>query len=119
MHPCYSKASTHPSTFLILKQIKWSDEHESAIPSEWLKLNRFDGTDFDVVRKIEPVSWGSEWSIPSYKYEDFIHNDKTLYDWMDSLVKYGLVMIKYAPPNDGICQKVCDRVGYERFTCYG
>nr|XP_054762219.1 gamma-butyrobetaine dioxygenase-like [Lytechinus pictus] len=100
-------------------KIKWSDDHDSIYPSEWLKLHRFDETDFDVVRKIKPVSWGSEWTIPSYSYEDFINNDKTLYDWMDSLVKYGLVMIKYAPASDGICQKVCDRVGYERFTCYG
>eukprot|EP00057_Strongylocentrotus_purpuratus_P030705 XP_782480.1 PREDICTED: gamma-butyrobetaine dioxygenase [Strongylocentrotus purpuratus] len=102
-------------------QIKWTDDHVSPIPAEWLKMHRFDKTDFDVVRKVKQVSWGSEFTdkIPSFDYKDIINEDQALYSWMESLVGRGLVIVRNAPHDEMNVQNICDRVGYERFTCYG
>lgn len=105
----------------LFEQIKWTDDHVSPIPAEWLKMHRFDKTDFDVVRKVKQVSWGSEFTdkIPSFDYKDIINEDQALYSWMESLVGRGLVIVRNAPHDEKNVQNICDRVGYERFTCYG
>lgn len=44
---------------------------------------------------------------------------KGLYEWLETLSRYGVAMIKNAPLDERQCRRMCDRVGFIRETHYG
>ncbi|XP_072175190.1 gamma-butyrobetaine dioxygenase-like [Diadema setosum] len=68
-------------------EIVWTDSHKSRFNAGWLRQHRFDKTIFDPIKTVR-VSWGAEFvdEIPTFDFCDVIDSDKTLYDWLESLV---------------------------------
>ncbi|XP_071481204.1 gamma-butyrobetaine dioxygenase-like [Diadema antillarum] len=116
----------HPKTVEIkddghLVEILWSDGHISPYRSDWLKLQRFDKTDYDPIKKLSKFSWGSEFvnKIPTFPFDDVMTKNDALQGWMEGLVVYGLVKITGAPCELGALNKLCQKVAFERKTFYG
>ncbi|XP_071476265.1 gamma-butyrobetaine dioxygenase-like [Diadema antillarum] len=101
-------------------EIVWTDSHKSRFNADWLRRHRFDKTISDPIKTVR-VSWGAEFvdEIPTFDFCDVIDSDKTLYDWLKSLVTYGLCIVRGSPCQPNTLKRLCERVAYQRMTIYG
>ncbi|XP_058453202.1 gamma-butyrobetaine dioxygenase-like [Malaya genurostris] len=107
-------------------QIVWSDGHRSQFGSEWLIERSFNNDCrqeyLNEWYRPRPKLWNKQHFskiLNNFEFEDVISCDKTLLAWIESLIKYGVVMIRNAPLEETESRKLADRVGFIRKTHYG
>lgn len=111
-------------------RIKWSDGDESDYTRKFLE------TSATVDNRVKAKSLGKNvtlWNhrsgmnlgkFPSkelaFGYEDYLNSDKTLYDALVEVNKFGIAFIKNVPDKEGTVQVLGERIGkYLRRTFYG
>ena len=101
--------------------IQWPDKHTSQFPLSWLWENQFSQMPKDPVSEPSQRYWGSEMQnkIPTFTFKDLQNSDKSLHDWIESLLVYGLALIKEAPHEGGAVRAIGNRVSFVRPTNYG
>eukprot|EP00057_Strongylocentrotus_purpuratus_P010891 XP_011665365.1 PREDICTED: gamma-butyrobetaine dioxygenase [Strongylocentrotus purpuratus] len=103
--------------------ITWTDDHQSLYYANWLLCNRFDQTEADPIRSIEPAYWDASTlendHMRTFKYSDVIDSDHVLYEMQMQLKRVGLVLIQGTPAEKGHMMKLSDRIGYICGTSYG
>ncbi|XP_071477420.1 gamma-butyrobetaine dioxygenase-like [Diadema antillarum] len=100
--------------------IRWSDDHRSQYSSKWLFCNRFDRSEGEPVRSIEPELWEAEsMRMRTFNYSDIVESDTNLYDMLVQLKTVGVAVISGTPPEKGYVSKLSERIGYLTVTSYG
>lgn len=101
--------------------IHWSEHgHRSIYTGDWLREHGYSGH----LTPKEPnttKSWNNTFinSMKSANYSDLIDDDKALYQWMLSLDRDGLVIVKKMPDTDEALVNVAQRIDYLRQTNFG
>ena len=101
--------------------IQWPDKHTSEFPLSWLRKNQFSKMPKDPVSVPNQQFWGSEMKnkIPTFLFKDIQNCDKSLHDWIESLLVYGLALIKEAPKQEGAVRAIGKRISFLKPTNYG
>ena len=105
--------------------VAWPDGHVSLLDSDWLFERRLVDEvklpDFPEVTTRNVVLWGNEFKdhIPRLKFHDILNDEEVQFDWLNSLYRYGVVLITDTPVQEGQLDKLGELVGYLRMTAYG
>ncbi|XP_060695075.1 gamma-butyrobetaine dioxygenase [Hemiscyllium ocellatum] len=103
--------------------VVWPDQHISEFDSNWLKTRSFaQTTRKEIQQKLfltDQQNWGSELQIPTASFEEVLDNDEVAYQWLKTLRKIGVMLLKNAPAEKGQVAKLGERIGYLRLTFYG
>uniref|UniRef100_A0A182F143 Uncharacterized protein n=2 Tax=Anopheles albimanus TaxID=7167 RepID=A0A182F143_ANOAL len=100
--------------------------HRSVYAVEWLLERSFRPEDskayLEEWYRPTPELWGAarfHEVIQDFSYADVLHDDDALRQWIEALIRYGVVMIKGAPLTEHECRRLANRVGFIRKTHYG
>ena len=101
--------------------IQWPDKHTSQFPLSWLQENQFSKMPKDPVSEPSQRFWGREMQnkIPTFTFKDVQNSDKSLHGWIESLLVYGLALIKEAPHEEGAVKAIGNRVSFLIPSIYG
>ncbi|XP_015751153.1 PREDICTED: gamma-butyrobetaine dioxygenase-like [Acropora digitifera] len=105
--------------------VAWPDGHVSLLDSDWLFEKRLADEvkppDFAEVTTRNVVLWGNEFKerIPRLKFHDILSDEEVQFDWLNSLYRYGVMLITDTPVQEGQLDKLGELVGYLRMTAYG
>lgn len=93
---------------------------------DWLKKRNFTAENREKYLRTEyrlpPKLWSKndfQSIYKTYKFEDVIHNDGALREWIEALTVNGCVLMTGAPQTEQEVRKLIDRVGFIRKTHYG
>ncbi|XP_017868896.1 PREDICTED: gamma-butyrobetaine dioxygenase [Drosophila arizonae] len=107
-------------------QISWSDGHKSSFALSWLKERDFSPANRarylrDCYRPEQRLWSGTEFQRiqREFLYDELLHNDEALLQWLHQLAVYGLALVKQAPLDSNVLRNLCNRVGFMRSTTYG
>ncbi|XP_052865566.1 gamma-butyrobetaine dioxygenase-like [Anopheles cruzii] len=107
-------------------EIVWSTGHRSVFNTAWLLERSFRPEDTEAYLeewyRPPPVLWGAtEFGtvMQEFAFADVLHEDDALRQWIEALIRYGVVMIKGAPLTEHECRRLANRVGFIRKTHYG
>uniref|UniRef100_A0A182J4B3 Uncharacterized protein n=1 Tax=Anopheles atroparvus TaxID=41427 RepID=A0A182J4B3_ANOAO len=112
-------------------EVLWEEgapHHRSVYELRWLMERSFREADTQAYLREwyrpEPVLWGAERFesgevLEQFSYRDVLHDDGTLRQWIEALIRSGVVMIKGAPLTEHECRRLAERVGFIRKTHYG
>ncbi|XP_049534550.1 gamma-butyrobetaine dioxygenase-like [Anopheles darlingi] len=100
--------------------------HRSVYNVEWMLERSFRQEDSEAYLeewyRPAPELWGAarfHEVIQEFSYADVLHEDEALRQWIEALIRYGVVMIKNAPLTEHECRRLANRVGFIRKTHYG
>ncbi|XP_050084511.1 gamma-butyrobetaine dioxygenase-like [Anopheles aquasalis] len=100
--------------------------HRSVYSVEWLLERSFRPEDSEAYLeewyRPAPELWGAarfHEVLQEFSYADVLHEDEALRQWIEALIRYGVVMIKGAPLTEHECRRLANRVGFIRKTHYG
>ncbi|XP_072015373.1 gamma-butyrobetaine dioxygenase-like [Amphiura filiformis] len=110
-------AEVHAQTL----NIRWPDDHRSQFPVSWLQENQFSNMSKDPVSTPVRQFWGKEMQhkIPKFSFQDILHNDKSLHDWIEALQVHGLALIIDAPHKEGAILEIGKRISILKMTNFG
>ena len=120
--------NVHISNDKKVLSIDWEDDEQhprSEFNLDWLKQFRFATDDDDVVASNiyyrDRHIWGSEMlhKIPRYDFYLLLQDDMELYQWLRSLMKFGITVLDNVPQKPGQIHKLADRIAYLKLTGYG
>ncbi|XP_055588851.1 gamma-butyrobetaine dioxygenase-like [Uranotaenia lowii] len=107
-------------------KLLWIDDHISEFPLDWLVARNFseDNCSDYLNEWYRPKArfWGQRdfpVVLKNFEYSDVISDDGALREWIESLIRFGIVMIKNAPLDDEVARKLANRIGFIRRTHYG
>jgi gamma-butyrobetaine dioxygenase len=98
--------------------IEWSEgAHRSQFDADWLRAHA--GARADDLP--EPVLWGREFQDkrPVVSYDEMMGSDAALERWIDTLLTYGFVVARGAPPKADEIERFGKRVAYLREVIFG
>lgn len=104
--------------------IIWPDGHVSAFKSEWLysrKLTEDDESNKDLNRKGVEF-WDAkklQGNIPRNNFREVMEDDRALFNWLNSMHRFGIALVCNTPLEVGQVDKLCQRVGHPKSTHYG
>lgn len=103
--------------------IKWSDNHMTSLPSNWLRCNRFDQSDLDPVADLKLDLWGSDvmssGRLRSFKFDDLMESNEALLDWLSEIKVLGISLVKNVPVMTHQIHKLAERIGYITPSTFG
>ncbi|XP_058453205.1 gamma-butyrobetaine dioxygenase-like [Malaya genurostris] len=107
-------------------EVVWNDDHRSVFGSEWLVERNFTAENSEHYLnkwyRPKPKLWSrKEFGdiLTTFEFDDVINSDEALQGWIETLIKYGIVMIKNAPLTELECRRLANRIGFIRKTHYG
>merc|ERR1712013_699237 len=105
-------------------EITWEDGHVSVFSLEWLAKRSFRLENRMQVRKnlgMPHHLWGKELldDVPTANFVDIMNNDEALLNWLENLEKYGFVLVRNVPIEEGPVPALQKRVAFEKMTHYG
>lgn len=107
--------------------ITWPDGHVSLLDADWLFEKRLSEESKLQAENCEEVTtrnvllWGNEFKdqIPCLRFDDILNDEEVQFDWLNSLYRYGVMLITDTPVQKGQLDKLGELVGYLRMTAYG
>ena len=95
-------------------------DHHSRFDPGWLR-QRSDDDGGPADPGIEPVPWdaGLAGELPVIEHRDMMHTEAGLHAWLTGLVRYGLVLLRNGPLDEGEVLRVAERIGWPRETNFG
>jgi len=107
-------------------EVLWQDKHKSAFDISWLRERDFGEAArkryLEEVYKPSAQLWGkSEFEAVrrEFQYQDVIHQDAVLRDWLEALAVQGFAILKGAPDDINVAKHLAKRIGYIKRTTYG
>ncbi|XP_055309057.1 gamma-butyrobetaine dioxygenase-like [Sitodiplosis mosellana] len=118
--------NAQPKSVSINKQLEviWKDDHVSKFDFKWLYERSFTAESrqkyLDNHYRPKPMLWSKEqFEMKEFKAGDVFENDEALYDWLETLARYGVAMIKNADLTEDQARKLANRISFIRKTSYG
>ncbi|XP_053618114.1 gamma-butyrobetaine dioxygenase-like [Plodia interpunctella] len=107
-------------------KVEWTDGHISQYGMNWLKYRNFSPEHQQqykqAIFKPGKITWNGhqfEEICSRHDYNEVLHSDKALHDWLHKLAQYGVALIKNTPNSETAIDAVVDRVGFTKRTHYG
>jgi len=105
-------------------EIVWEDGHVSTFGLDWLARRSFrleSRMEFRKNVSMPQHLWGRELleDVPTADYNDVMEDDKALLEWLENLDKYGFVLVRKVPVQEGPVPALQKRVAFEKMTHYG
>jgi gamma-butyrobetaine dioxygenase len=107
----------------------WPDGHESDYHLEWLRNNRIPEKEeletrlnTDSLVKDDLILWDAEMlqdKIPLYDYKAVMNDDKSLFEYLNALYQYGLVLLDDGPARDDFLFELGARMGWTQRSYLG
>ena len=87
-------------------EIVWEDGHVSTFGLDWLARRSFrleSRMEFRKNVSMPQHLWGRELleDVPTADYNDVMEDDKALLEWLENLDKYGFVLVRKVPVQEG------------------
>lgn len=89
-------------------QVTWEDDHVSTYDKQWLESRSFKSVARNHYRDQigeEQRLWGGDLiergSMPTADYDIVMKDDKALLDWLENLDRWGVVLVKNVPIQEG------------------
>ena len=104
--------------------IIWPDGHVSAFDSEWLysrKLTENVDSNKDLNKKGVEF-WDAkklQGNVPRNDFREVMEDDRALFNWLNSMHRFGIALVCNTPLEVGQVDKLCQRVGHAKPTHYG
>ncbi|GMR36982.1 hypothetical protein PMAYCL1PPCAC_07177 [Pristionchus mayeri] len=120
-----------PLSFSISKDnelhVEWPGNVTSKFSSEWLQLRNPSSESAAERRRrwylFPSETWGREeinQRLATFNYNDVIADDKTLYDFLESVCLDGIAVVKNGPRGErGAVEKIGERIGFIQRTHFG
>lgn len=103
--------------------IEWEDGTESWYKPEFLrKQHFFNAEPRQMIDNYVQELWDTEKirnSLHSYKYTDVMGDNKMQHNYLRSLLRYGIALIRDAPLREDILPEFAEELGYVNQTHYG
>ncbi|XP_072040705.1 gamma-butyrobetaine dioxygenase-like [Amphiura filiformis] len=101
--------------------IIWPDGHKSEYSSDWLKENRFNHSEDDLVLYPKYRYWGNdlEQTLCAFDFADVLEDDKVLFKMLLEIKTLGLCRISGAGTQEEQVKKVADRIAFLHTTYFG
>lgn len=100
-------------------EVVWNDgnNHKSTFDTEFLRKH---STASSVLPE-DYFIWGRHdlKRLPEIPYSEVINKDEAVLDWLNKLMKFGFVIIKDAPKQQGISKQLAKLVNFPRQTFWG
>jgi len=105
-------------------EITWEDGHVSVFSLDWLAARSFRRENRERFRRSvsQPqVLWGRELldNVPTADYGEVMKSDAALLDWLENLDRFGFVLVRNVPVEEGPVPALQKRVAFEKMTHYG
>lgn len=105
-------------------EIVWDDGHQSVFSQSWLAERSFSPQTRSQFRQSLSTPqhlWGRELleNTPTADYRQIMEDDKSLLSWLLDLDKYGFVLVRNVPVEEGPVPDLQKRIAFEKLTHYG
>jgi len=105
-------------------EITWEDGHVSVFGSDWLAERSFRIENRQQFRRSvgqQQQLWGRELldNVPTAEYGEIMESDTALLDWLENLDRFGFVLVRKVPVQEGPVPALQKRVAFEKMTHYG
>lgn len=99
---------------------QWPDGHESQYSTDWLKQHCYSDR-ARAERRSKPVLWDRQIAaaVPEVNYSRIMSSDEGLYEWLDTMIRFGFCLIRETPTEEGEVMKVAGRVSFLRESNFG
>jgi trimethyllysine dioxygenase len=100
--------------------ISWGDGDRSTLPIDFLARFRVPQT-ASTSLGIDPVRWDAETigAGPRTPYEDIMHSDEGLLDWLTNVARYGFGLATGVPATGEATKELLEKVAYIRQSIFG
>lgn len=104
--------------------VTWEAGHTSLYPTDWLAERSFRPqarAGYRIHVSTPQTLWGSELmeEVPTAQYSQLMEDDSALLDWLETLDRFGFVLVRGVPVELGPVPALQARVAFERLTHYG
>jgi gamma-butyrobetaine dioxygenase len=90
--------------------VRWADGHVSVFPA---------GGPTAAPERPPAVSWGAEFAVPDWGYDDVVAHPGTRRDWLAAIASHGVALLHGVPTDEGAVAEVVELFGHVRETNYG
>ncbi|XP_045446547.1 gamma-butyrobetaine dioxygenase-like [Melitaea cinxia] len=107
-------------------QVIWNDGHVSDFKLSWLNYRSFvkesQKNYTNTLYKPAKITWhGDDFDkvFSKHDYNEIVHSDNALYDWLHKFSIYGVALIQNTPDSETAVDGIVDRIGFTKKTHYG
>lgn len=98
------------------------ENKETAFPVSWLIQHSYDKPHAEAEKgwiSADQEAWDSALAVPSFDWEDVLHNVDVKRDWLSAIARFGFAHLSNGPSESGALMDVAASFGYVRETNYG
>ncbi|XP_031551001.1 uncharacterized protein LOC116288368 [Actinia tenebrosa] len=104
-------------------EVMWQDNHISVYDCDWLfqeriakKTSQQQNTDF---LREDVQLWGTDFELPEFDFERMLKDERSLLDWLLTLRRVGVAVLKGVLRKVGQLERLGNAVGFLKNTFYG
>lgn len=98
-------------------EVTWQDNHISEYDCDWLLEESIPQKNGFLRKDVQ--LWGKDFKFPEFDFEKMLKDERSLLDWLLTLRRVGVAVLKGVPRKVGQLERLGNTVGFLKNTFYG